>query len=109
MQTEQAAFPPLPRWLVVFHWVILVNLVAQIFYIGWQVFVVLQPPGVIGPVFGRALDIPPEIMAARRAYAVEGWMALIGLAVYVAITEILPRRLRGIRVEPSESPSVSRI
>ena len=100
MQPEKAAFPPLPRWLTIFHWVILVNLVAQVFYIGWQVFVVLQPPGVVGPVFGKALDIPPEIMAARRAYAVEGWMALIGLAVYVAITEILPRRLAITQVEP---------
>ena len=30
----------------------------------------------------------------RRLYAVETWIAMTGLAVYVAVTEILPRKAR---------------
>jgi hypothetical protein len=83
----------LPAWLRYIHWFILVNLIGQIGYIGWQVFVVLQPDGVTGPMFGAALQLPHEQMVVRRMYAAEGWYAAIGLALYLAVTEILPRRL----------------
>ena len=83
----------LPSWLRYIHWFILINLVAQIGYIAWQVFVVLQPDGVSGPMFGAALQVPHEQMVVRRMYAAEGWYAAIGLALYLAVTEILPRRL----------------
>lgn len=79
-------------WRVV-HWLIIGNLLAQMFYIGWQVFVVLQPPGRVGPAFGSALELPFETMVVRRMYAMEGWFAFLALAIYLGITEILPRTL----------------
>lgn len=84
----------LPTWLKAAHVVIIGNLVAQIFYIGWQVFVVFRLPGHIGPAFGAALEMPFEQMVTRRLYAIEGWMAFLGLAFYLAITEMLPRMSR---------------
>lgn len=87
-------FPRLPAWLTVTHWVLILNMVGQIVYISWQVFVVLQPEGTVGPVFGAAKTMDPALFAARRAYAVEGWLAFIGLAIYLAVTEVLPRRVR---------------
>lgn len=90
---ERARVGRLPPWLRYVHGFILVNLIAQIGYIGWQVFVVLQPDGVQGPMFGAALQVPHEQMVVRRMYAAEGWYAAIGLALYLAVTEILPRRL----------------
>jgi hypothetical protein len=87
-------FPRLPAWLTVTHWVLILNMVGQIVYISWQVFVVLQPEGTFGPVFGAAKTMDPALFAARRAYAVEGWLAFIGLAIYLAVTEVLPRRVQ---------------
>ncbi len=84
----------LPWWLRVVHAAIIANLAIQCLYIVWQVFVVLQPPGVIGPLFGAAIALPPEIMLARRTYAQEGWMAFCGLALYLGVTEVAPRRRR---------------
>lgn len=82
----------LPGWLRVVHWAIIVNLLGQWLYGGWQVFVVLQPEGTIGPMFGNAVSLPYELMVARRMYALEAWVAFLGLAVYLGVTEILPRR-----------------
>ncbi len=84
-----AALPPPWRTL---HLLIIATFLAQCAYIGWQVFVVLRPPGVHGPLWGRALDIDHELLVARRLYSQEGWQALVGLTLYLAVTEILPRR-----------------
>ncbi len=86
---------PLPGWLRVIHWVIIVNFVIEIAYAGYMVFVVLRPEGVSGPLFAAATSIPHELMMTRRAYATESWIAISGLSIYVGITEVLPRRLRG--------------
>ncbi len=89
---EPPALRELPMWARVAHWAIIINLSMQMLYIGFQVFVVLQPEGHIGPMFGAALSIPYEQMVVRRLYAIEGWMAFLGLAFYLALTEIVPRR-----------------
>lgn len=83
----------LPWYLLAVHWFIIVNLVVQCAYGSFQVFYVLQPEGTAGPMFGRAMEIPFELMMARRTYALESWVAFVGLAVYLALTEIVPRRL----------------
>jgi hypothetical protein len=83
--------PLSPGWRAL-HVGVIATLVVQCAYIGWQVFVVLRPPGVTGPLWGHALDVPHELLVARRLYSQEGWQALVGLALYLAITEILPRR-----------------
>ncbi len=80
-------------WRIV-HWIILVNLAIQVAYGAWMVFVVMRPEGVDGPLYAAALQLPHDFMMVRRAYAAETWQAIVGLSLYVGLTEILPRRLR---------------
>lgn len=75
------------------HWAIIVNFALQIAYGSYMVFFVVRPEGVSGPLGAVANAIPPEMMITRRLYASETWLAIVGLALYIAITEILPRRL----------------
>ncbi|HOU10567.1 MAG TPA: hypothetical protein PL044_03200 [Clostridiales bacterium] len=72
-------------WLIL-HTVIIVNFVAEILYGFYQVFFVLVPPGgKKGPLMGRAGEIPFELMVKRRLFATETWIAISGLAVYLAV------------------------
>lgn len=86
---------PLPLPLLVLHVGIIAVLAFQAVYSGWQVFVVMQPPGTTGLLFGAADDVPLDFLIVRRMYAMEAWVPTVGLALYLAITEILPRRLGG--------------
>lgn len=82
---------PMKRWIIrVLHWAIIVNFVFQIAYAAYMVFVVMRPEGVTGPLMEAALTIPHELMVTRRLYAIEFWIAMVGLAIYLAITEIGP-------------------
>ena len=88
---------PTPRpfalgWRVL-HWVIIANFVIGAAYAGWIVMVVLRPEGIEGPLFAAAKDVPMELLTRRRLYAIETWVILSGLAIYLAVTELLPRRL----------------
>ena len=81
--------------LRVVHWAIIANFLFEIVYASYQVFVVFAPVGSGGgPLGKRALEIPFELMATRRLYAIEAWIAIGGLAIYLAITEIGPRLKR---------------
>ena len=82
----------LPKFWRAVHAVIIVNFLVQIIYGTYMVFFVVTGGG-IGPKFGAATEMPFEPMMVRRAYATETWIAIVGLAIYLAITEILPRRL----------------
>ena len=77
-------------WLII-HYVIIVNFLVEIVYGSYMVFHVLRPEGGSGPLYERAKTIPFEHMVTRRLYAIETWLAIIGLAIYLAITEIRPR------------------
>jgi len=77
-------------WLVV-HWGIIINFLMQIFYGSYMVFFVVRPEGVSGPLWQQAHKIPHEMMVTRRLYASETWVAIAGLCIYLAITEIGPR------------------
>jgi len=44
-----------------------------------------------GPLFGRAGKISFELMVTRRLYAIECWIAIAGLCIYLAITVMYPR------------------
>jgi len=77
----------------IMHWVIIVNFALNIVYGGYQVFVALAPQGAVGPLWGKAVDMPFEQMVARRLYASEVWISIAGLCIYLAITELLPRLL----------------
>ncbi len=84
----------LPAPLRVLHWLIIVNFVLQIGYGAGMVFFVVRPDDVSGPLYGAASAVPFELMVTRRLYALETWVAIAGLAIYLGLTEVLPRRLR---------------
>ena len=54
----------------------------------------LQNPPAGSELMDRARDYPFEPMVTRRLYAVEAWLAIVGLSIYLAITEIGPRLAR---------------
>ena len=86
---------PFGRYFVYgIHWLIIVNFLIEIAYASWMIFVVLAPDSGGGPLMDRARDLPFEWMTTRRLYAVECWLAIGGLAIYLAITEIGPRLAR---------------
>ena len=78
--------------LLIVHWIIILNFVIEIFYGALMTFVVLSPADHAGgPLFGVATSLDYEDMMVRRMYATETWIAITGLAIYLAITEIRPR------------------
>lgn len=77
--------------IYIIHWIIIVNFVIEIFYGAYQTFFVLAPKGQVGPLFGNASSLSYEQMVIRRLYAIETWIAITGLSIYLAITEIYPR------------------
>ena len=76
------------------HWSIICFMCVEMLYCSYQVFIVLQPAGVVGPMFSHAADMDPELMMIRRLYAIESWIAFVGFAIYLGITEGLPRAIR---------------
>jgi len=81
-------------WLIL-HIFIIVNFAVEIFYGFYQIFFVLLPPGgKKGPLMGKAKDITFELMAKRRLFAIETWIAISGLALYLAV--IYKDKFRGL-------------
>ncbi len=63
---------------------IILNFLTEIFYGLYQVFFVLLPPGgKKGPLMGKAKEISPELFTKRRLFAIETWIAVSGLCVYL--------------------------
>jgi len=91
MSTTESASKNRLRLLRVLHWVIILNFVVQMGYAAYMVFVVFAPEGVSGPLYEVARSVPFEDMVTRRLYAIEFWIATVGLSIYLAITEIAPR------------------
>ena len=89
-----------PVWRGI-HWLIIINLLVQCLYGGYMVFFVITT-GHIGPLAEVAKEIPHELMMTRRAYALETWVAIAGLSIYLGVTEILPRKWSG--GNPAGSP-----
>lgn len=69
------------------HWVFILHLLLEIAYCAYMIFFVLRPEGISGPLGSSALEIPHELMVTRRLYAIESWVATVGLILYLAITE----------------------
>ncbi len=88
------------KFLRVVHWIIIINFVVEIFYGLYMVFVVHGERHF--PLFAQAAELPIETILRRRLYAVETWLALSGLCIYLAITEILPERLRSFKLRTKE-------
>lgn len=83
--------------LMAVHAAIIINFLVEIIYASYMIFKVIVPPSGGGPLMNRAKTMPFEMMTVRRLYATEAWLAIGGLAIYLAITEIGPRlkRYRG--------------
>ncbi|MBT6176397.1 MAG: hypothetical protein HOI23_04050 [Deltaproteobacteria bacterium] len=79
--------------LQLLHWFIIINFAVEIIYANYMIFSVFSPAEG-GPLFDRAATFPIEMMVTRRLYAVEAWLAIVGLSIYLAITEIRPRMHR---------------
>lgn len=75
------------------HWAIIANFAIEIIYAAYMIFSVLAF-GDGGPIGAAALEVDHEHMVTRRLYAVEFWLAMGGLSIYLAITEIGPRLKR---------------
>ena len=91
----------LPTVWRVLHGVIIINLLIQVLYGAYMVFFVVTGEG-SGPLWGQALEMPFEKMVTRRLYALETWVALVGLSLYLGLTEILPRL---INPKPQTAPT----
>lgn len=74
---------------VVLHAAIILNLILQIGYSGHKTL--SFPDGRLRILFGEAQTMGFEDMVTRRLYAMETWIAIAALSVYLAITEIAPR------------------
>jgi hypothetical protein len=72
----------------ILHWFLIINFVVEILYSAYQLFFVV---GGGGPLFYRAQEISFELLVKRRLYAIETLIAIAGLSIYLAITEITPR------------------
>ena len=73
------------------HWLLITIFAVQMMYGYYMVFFVGSNPL---PLFGRAAEMQPEDLILRRLYSIETWLAIGGLALYLALTEVLPRRLK---------------
>ncbi len=78
-------------WHII-HVLILINFMVQVLYGTYMVFFAVG--GRRWPLLSQAMDTPVEVILRRRLYAIETWVAMVGLGLYIAVTEILPRRMR---------------
>jgi hypothetical protein len=83
------------NWLRILHWFIIINFAVGILYGAYLSMFVFGGGGL--PLFRRASTESLEIILKRRLYSLETWVAISGLATYLAITEVLPRRIGGWR------------
>jgi hypothetical protein len=78
------------RYWKLLHWFLIITLLAQGLYGFYMVFFVIG--GSKWPLFAKAVNTPVEVILKRRLYAIETWVALGALSIYLAITEILPKK-----------------
>jgi hypothetical protein len=79
------------KWRKVLHWIIIINFIIEIGYGLYMVFFVVG--GGRWPLMAKATQTPIEVILKRRLYAIEAWIAIAGLAIYLALTEFLPKKL----------------
>jgi hypothetical protein len=68
--------------------------ILEIGYGFYMVFFVVG--GSRWPLMAKAIETPIEVILKRRLYAIETWIAIAGLAVYLALTVFLPIILKMI-------------
>jgi hypothetical protein len=77
------------------HYLIIVNFIVEIIYSIIMVFFVVG--GGRWPLLKKAVETPIEIILKRRLYAIEAWIAIGALCIYLAVTEFLPQYLKEFR------------
>ena len=77
------------------HWFIIILFIAEIIYGFYMVFFVVG--GTRYPLWRKAVETPVEIILKRRLYGIETWIGIVGLSIYLALTELLPRKLQGMK------------
>jgi hypothetical protein len=87
------------KWLRVVHWVIIINFLIEIGYGLYMVFFAVG--GSRWPLLARAVETPIEVILKRRLYAIETWIAIAGLAIYLALTVFLPKILEEYKIKLS--------
>ncbi len=83
----------MPLWKKIIHYFIIINFLLEIIYGFYMIFFVLKV-GSGGPLANNALKIPHELMVTRRLYAIETWIAITGLSIYLALTEFSSKKRR---------------
>ena len=81
------------------HTLIIINFIIEILYSFYMVFFVIG--GGKWPLLRKAVETPLEVILKRRLYAIEAWIAVGGLCVYLAITELLPQKMTLTRMVKS--------
>jgi uncharacterized membrane protein len=76
------------KWQKFLHWFIIGFFLIEIGYGLYMVFFVVG--GSRWPLMARAVETPIEIILKRRLYAIETWIAITGLTIYLALTVFLP-------------------
>ncbi len=73
------------KWQIL-NIIVILAFLTEILYGAYQTFFSLVPEsGKVGPLFGVSKNLPFELMVTRRLYAIETWIAISGLAIYLAI------------------------
>ncbi len=88
------------RWI---HRLIILNFLVEIVYSIFMVFFVIG--GGKWPLLRRAVETPVEVILKRRLYAIEAWIAIGALAIYLAITVFLPDIIRQMNTESNTEPA----
>lgn len=88
------------KWLRVLHLVIIINFIIEIGYGLYMVFFAVG--GTRWPLMARAVDTPIEVILKRRLYAIETWISVSGLAIYLALTVFLPQFFKQNKIIPGE-------
>ena len=70
-------------WWKIFHYSIITIFSIQILYCLYVFFVVLNTGNFI--LFNSAATIDLDLLIKRRLYAIELWISIIGLVIYLAI------------------------
>jgi len=87
----------LRKGMFILHWFIILIFLTEILYGMYMVFFVVG--GSRWPLMARAVETPIEVILKRRLYAIEAWVAIAGLAVYLALTEFLPRIYKALKAQ----------
>ncbi len=80
------------NWRRILHWLIILNFLAEIIYGMYMVFFVVG--GSRWPLMATEVDIPIDVILRRRLYAIEAWVAIAGLSIYLGITEMIPWKFK---------------